>query len=213
LSHTPVPAPEATTSAQRRPLFRLQLNTLWVLEQGDGEPQLGLAPGLQTRQATPSDAEALELASRVSASTIRERLDRGCIGFLAELDGQIVAYCWVSFGAEEIGELECVIRLRPREAYVWDCATLPQHRGHGYYPWLLRHIVGALYDVGVRRIWIGSLLANRASQRGFAKSGFTEVATVVYARLLGLRFLRLVPAPGVAARLLAAAYDVLCPQF
>ncbi len=126
---------------------------------------------------------------------------RRCFG--ACVNGRVAAYGWVSLSAECIGEQERMIELGPREAYVWDCATLKDYRRLGLYAALLSHIVAILRTEGVRRIWIGSSVDNRPSRRGFVKAGFRPALTVVYGRAGSLRFLLSYGAGSAPAQLVA----------
>ena len=72
------------------------------------------------------------------------------------VDGVLATYGWVTFDQELIGELRMHIRLLPGEAYIWDCATLPEYRGLRLYPSLLWYIIGELRAQGLKRIWIGA---------------------------------------------------------
>jgi ribosomal protein S18 acetylase RimI-like enzyme len=58
--------------------------------------------------------------------------------------GKFAAYGWVSFNEEFIGELNLRIRLLGGEAYIWDCATLPEFRQKHLYSALLAYMVGEL---------------------------------------------------------------------
>lgn len=101
--------------------------------------------------------------------------------------GKFVAYGWVSFNEEFIGELNLRIRLLSGEAYIWDCATLPEFRQKHLYSALLAYIVGELRAEKFQRVWIGADLDNTVSQRGIARAGFTHVADLIIARVLALR--------------------------
>lgn len=126
-------------------------------------------------------AEAMELADPHQA---QQRFAEGSRCFVARIEGAIAAYGWVSQGAAEIGELECTLRLRPDEAYIWDCATLTPFRRQGLYSALLAATARTLREEGIRRIWIGAAARNRPSLRGFATAGFQPVANVLHVRLL-----------------------------
>lgn len=101
--------------------------------------------------------------------------------------GKFVAYGWVSFNEEFIGELNLRIRLLSGEAYIWDCATLPEFRQKHLYSALLAYIVAELRTEKFRRVWIGADLDNTVSQRGIARAGFMHVADLIIARVLALR--------------------------
>jgi GNAT superfamily N-acetyltransferase len=151
-----------------------------------------LLPGVAARfaEAGPESVEPLARAMELrETSTIARRFETGRRCFVGRLSSEIVTYGWVSQCDESVGELERVYRMRPGEAYIWDCATLPGHRGEGLYGALLSHLTLTLDGEGVQRAWIGANLENQPSLRAFARVGFKPVVRVVYVRLLRLRCL------------------------
>jgi GNAT superfamily N-acetyltransferase len=85
-------------------------------------------------------------------------------------DGSIAGYGWLSTGPEWIGELQLDIRPGPGEGYVWDCATLPEHRRKGIFKALLSGISNLVNVTGLRRLWIGSVAI--PAERSVGPSGF-----------------------------------------
>jgi GNAT superfamily N-acetyltransferase len=138
-----------------------------------------LTPDLGPALASSTDS--------ISLNEIISRLESGRQCYAARVDGQIVAYGWVSFEHEDIGELNLRIKLVPGEAYIWDCATVPAFRGNLLYSALLVYILGNLRTQRICRAWIGADLDNIASQKGIARAGFHHVADLVIARVLAMR--------------------------
>jgi ribosomal protein S18 acetylase RimI-like enzyme len=139
------------------------------------------------------------------SATLLERFagDRRC--FVA-WDGQrVAAYGWASQGQESVGELERWFRMQPGEAYIWDCATLPDYRGQGVYSALLSYMQAELRGAGVGRIWIGASLDNQPSLKGFLNAGFRPAIELTYLRVLVLRCGWMRRSPGAPASLAAAA--------
>ncbi len=170
----------------------------WVFERGllYGLDAEGALPTIQPRlparfcEIGPESVEALTIAMGPrDARDIPSRLARRRRCFATWVGNQIASYGWVSQTDECIGEQERGIALQPHEAYIWDCATLPQFRNQGLYSALLSHIAAALKEEGVRRVWIGSSSRNRASLRGFVSAGFQPALALIYCRCFGLRLL------------------------
>jgi len=158
--------------------------TLWSIDPAEPPSAHSAAesPALWA-EATAARTPELSVAMGCSPLQVEERLQRGTRCFTASMDGDLAAYGWVSHGSELIGELERQIHLGPREAYIWDCLTLPKHRGRGLYTGLLHVMVATLSQEGFGRIWIGAALSNRPSIRGFEKAGFRPALGVVYLRV------------------------------
>jgi GNAT superfamily N-acetyltransferase len=178
-------------------LVAYERGTMWAISPtraplATGAPLVAATFGEPAREQANEVAGAMGLAD---ARAVTDRLDIGRRCFVACVGGSIAAYGWVSRGEERIGELERPFHMAADEAYIWDCATLPPHRRKGLYGALLSHMVAALRDGGVERIWIGASLRNRPSVRGFESAGFQPVITLTYLRLLGLRHVWIRDAP------------------
>ncbi len=188
---------------------------LYAIELGE-VPLVPVSPRLLAHFKEVSRESAEQLAAAMGLADARPVLTRLATGrrcFGAWIGGGIAAYGWVSHTAECIGEQEREIRMPPRVAYIWDCATLPEYRGQRLYSALLSHMVAALGEEGVRRVWIGTALGNKPSLRGFVNAGFRPVLTLVYARLSGVHFLLETGDPAAARPLIAAARRAVASSY
>jgi ribosomal protein S18 acetylase RimI-like enzyme len=191
--------------------WTFERGSLWLLD---------LAPEQQPTPINPSIPAVLTEVSRESADQLvqamgliekKQVLQRLAAGrcFTAWVEGSIAAYCWVSTTHECIGELEHEIHLPPGEAYIWDCATLPNFRGKHLYGALLSYIIGQLRCEGVRRIWIGASLDNQPSLRAFAHAGFQPVVNAWYMRLFNLACLMMIKSPAVPKSMIPTLHQML----
>ena len=156
--------------------------TLFVrhLHPGLDVPRL---PGLTLRAATLADAVRLSQAMHDSGDypddVVMARLPDGRFPYIIEADdggdGAIVCYGWVALSGEHTGDIGLTFRLKDGDAYIYDCATRPDHRGHGYYPALLQLMASELGRGGWQRVWIGTAPGNLVSQRGILRASFTKV--------------------------------------
>lgn len=158
--------------------------TLWERGlTGDRVDPVSAAVPVRWEEPGTDRAEELALAMGLGdPGAVLKRMAGGRRAFTGRVDGSIACYGWVSAGSECIGELERAIRLPPREAYVWDCLTLPAYRRLGLYTSLLTQIARTMQAEGFGRLWIGSSLRNRPSIRGFESAGFRPVLQVAYGR-------------------------------
>ena len=194
--------------------------TIWVLNLNEPTPLVKpLIDATFCRVSTESISE-LAVAMGSDASEILKRFESGRRCYAVQVDanpvpnvgeiqrnerGKLVAYGWVSFNEEFIGELNLRLRLLSGEAYIWDCATLPEFRQKHLYSALLAYIVGELRAEKFRRVWIGADLDNTVSQRGIARAGFTHVADLIIARVLALRQIWVQGLPDISEDLVAEA--------
>ncbi len=125
-------------------------------------------------------------AMGVPEAVVRSRMT-GSRCYVGRVADRVAAYGWVSYDETPIEEIEATISLGQSEAYIWDCATLPEYRGQGYYTGLLRFILADLSSAGMQRAWIAHLSNNTPSRRGTQEAGFQPVLNIWYMRLLGLR--------------------------
>ncbi len=155
----------------------------WLLKQGEREEAstasaFSLTPGVPVtfQRVGPAAMRLLAQAMDiVDLAQIMRRFERGKWCYAGLLADTIVTYGWVTFDEEDIGELGLKARLRPGEAYIWDCATLPAYRGQRLYPALLAYILRALAAEGVHHVWLGTDADNIPSQKGVALVGFRPV--------------------------------------
>ena len=192
--------------------------TLWERELTGGHiPAAAPAVAVRWEETGPASGEELASAMRLPGSgEVLRRMAGGARAFAGRVgppEGPIVCYGWVSAGSgcspPYIGELERAFRLRPGEAYVWDCGTAPEHRRLGLYTALLTHIARTLQAEGFARIWIGSALQNRPSIRGFQAAGFRPVLRAAYLRAGALTLFATRPFPRVPHDRAAAARAAL----
>ena len=172
------------------------------------------APAPLSRFGWIESEQAGELARAIGGAAlpvVASRLAAGRRCCAAWADGQLAAWGWVSFGTEHVGELGLQVRLRPDEAYIWDCATGPTFRRRGLYTALLAHMAHALLDEGMAVIWIGADYNNAPSQAGIRGAGFSAVADLVAAAPRAGEHRRrtwMVARPGIGPDLLADARRV-----
>ena len=164
-------------------------------------------PGVRIEEAGPRTAAEIAAAMGAEGDLVPARLARGCrcLAVWAP-SGEIAGYGWLSSGPEWIGELGLEIRPAPREAYVWNCVTLPAHRRRGLFRTLLQAVVEGARREGLRRLWIGTV--DGVGESAVARAGFTRVLSIDAFELarLGWLYLRAVPDAdtGVVASALAA---------
>ncbi len=165
------------------------LGTLWVLNL-DGLSLVGPVPRVAVSYQRVGPEAAPSLAQAMGFDNPAEVLQRFAAGrrcYTGNIEGVLATYGWVTFDEELIGELGLRIRLAPGEAYIWDCATLPEYRGLRLYPALLGYIVNDLRAGGLRRLWIGADADNLPSQTGIVLCGFQPIADMVQDRALAIR--------------------------
>jgi GNAT superfamily N-acetyltransferase len=134
---------------------------------------------------------------------------RGCRCFAVFIDGAVAGYGWLSMGPEWIGELQLEITPNPREGYIWDCATLVEHRRKGIFHSLLVGISDVARREGLKRLWIGTIAV--PAEKVLEPSGFRPALRFIVRRVGGWQVLRVVTASS-DRKLVAAARAALEPR-
>jgi len=107
----------------------------------------------------------MEAAMGNEADLVAPRFARGCRCFAVIVDDGVAGYGWLSTGPEWIGELQLEIHPRSGEGYLWNCATILEHRRTGIFRSLLVGIAEIARRDGLQRLWIGSLLQDGSVRR------------------------------------------------
>lgn len=201
-------APFPGVDAKAPPPFRVA--RLWVWEAQPAPGTAGVEGSPVCRWARPEDAPALARAMGLTPSLVCRRLE-WCRAYLGLCGGEVVCYGWVSFAETPLGEVNAVFHPPPGEAYIWDCATLPAHRGRGLFTLLLRSVLADLALEGVPRAWMANRHSNTPARRAAARAGFQPVLSLLYLRLLCLQRWLPQPFPGAPSQSVAAALRVIRP--
>jgi GNAT superfamily N-acetyltransferase len=124
---------------------------------------------------------------------VASRLARGCLCFAVFIEGALAGYGWLSRGPEWIGEAELEIKPREREAYIWNCLTLPEHRRRGVFRSLVFGISHAARRLGAQRLWIGSV--DIPAEKALEPLGFQPAIHASSLSLAGIHLTRVAPGP------------------
>ena|SRR5579859_1127723 len=201
--------------AQHSEIDEQHIGTFWMLKLDRPLPD-SLAndfnariPATFKRIGQEAGEELVQLMELDEPAVILQRFAMGRHCYAARVAEQLVAYCWVTFDEECIGELGLSIRLKAGEAYIWDCATAPAYRGQRLYPALLKYILNALHAEGLHRVWIGTNSDNLASQIGVAAAGFQPAVDFLIGNASTKPTIRLRGHTGISAQDLQDVYHAL----
>ncbi len=176
---------------------------------GAGAPADGAAGwgGPVVHEVTGESAADVAAVMGPDGDLVAPRLARGARCFAARLGREVVAFGWLSTDSEWIGEVELEISPGPDEAYIWNCATHPDHRRKGFFRAIVNGIAAQARTEGKKRLWIGSL--DIPAAKAVAQNGFVPAIHFTSVWMYGMRWLRVRPAAGVDLSLELAAREVL----
>lgn len=142
---------------------------------------------LVIRPLIESDVPAVKrLKEERNGARFYRRMREGKTGFVAEHNGRIMHYSWVSLHDEYESWSGRWVRLEKNEAYIYDGFTAPDARGRGIYPAVLRGIEKTLHEKGIRKLWIIIGRHNTSSLRAAERAGFVPVKLFMNVRILGM---------------------------
>ena len=141
------------------------------------------------------------------ADLVAARFARGCRCFAVISDGAIAGYGWLSTGPEWIGELQLEIRPGVGEGYIWNCATVREHRRRGIFRALLVGISQIAFREGIRRLWIGSV--DIPAERAVEPSGFQAALHFATLSLAGLHCMNVTPSAKANPKLISSGREAL----
>lgn len=109
------------------------------------------------------------------------KLRRGERGYFAERSGTIVGSIWATVNSgSRARAARGSMRLRPGDALIHDIVTAQAHRGTGIAPFMVSHLVRALFsELGAAKVLIDVNVRNRASLRVMQKLGIQPAETAV----------------------------------
>ena len=107
--------------------------------------------------------------------TLRARLRAGNKCFVARIDGNIVGFNWLAFGA--VRDEYYAIRLEARDAYCMDARTEEAYRGHAIHTELLYRMLAHARDMGFRHAYTRVSAMNISSWKTHLRLGWQEIGT------------------------------------
>lgn len=153
-------------------------------------PSRALEPVRPAWITDPSDPATGELTALGQPfELVRARLAAGGRAATARDAGGLMAYAWV-FMDGDYDEEGILFRIRRNEAWVYDGATHPDHRGRRIYPRLVLGIAEDLAAEGRTRILSTIDVRNRSSLRSSAARGARPRGSVLMVRLFGRSVMR-----------------------
>jgi len=116
-----------------------------------------------------------------------ERLKANHLCFIAEKNGDIVNYKWVSFNETYVSVLERKIRVTSDSAYLYDAYTVPECRGMGISSTVSARIFRYLFQNGIKKSYYVISQKNFPSLRDAEKIGSRNMGEVTLTRLFKSR--------------------------
>ena len=185
-------------SAKRRLAYALgswQITNLYVMQLTYAEMSDLRTPGVEVlvREITEKDNSALDAVARFGFYGSRDFLEKclrnGQHCYVAEVQGKPVCYNWRATDKYYDFVLKRCFRLSPHEDYLLGAYTVPEFRGMGILPYLIKtsseqkmRNSSALKAIGFMRV------NNKAMERSLMKLGWIRVGRVGFIECFGIRW-------------------------
>ncbi len=183
----------AAKRAFRAVIFRKDVLLVFALSRGLGDARNGSLGSqhdlrwLDARLLRSCQEQRPEYFSRRTDAD--QRLAQGERCYALFVEGRLVTVGWVGLrsaieAAPEVGS-RFSVTLGERVPVIYDCWTVPESRGRGYYSRVLESVAVGLLDQ-YEQVWIYCLEANSASARGIQNAGFRPRLTHIRRRFFGI---------------------------
>lgn len=117
----------------------------------------------------------------------RKRFKKDRICFIA-LDQEKIAYFgWISFDDEYESIFQIRVKVNHKEAYWFDCHTMPQYRYNGLHSAITAKALIYLKDKGFKKVLTHVMKDNIYSRKAFEKLGFKEKRMVTLIKLFNFK--------------------------
>ena len=163
-------------SILRGPFHTVKLSRFFTRDLDEDHGQLELLPEVEIKSVGEDDGDIIagiaRLKNHCDERIIRERLSRGHRCLAAVVAGRPVAFIWIDTEAYHLDGDGPEGKLKPGEAFIYDCLTGGSWRGMGIYPLLLNRAAAELAGEGLRSVSMLINTVNLPAVRAAEKAGF-----------------------------------------
>lgn len=149
---------------------------------------------LLVRQASRADIAAICAVDGAPEDLVRQRLDRGDLCYVGQLEGRVLCHAWFHRGPspfEEDRPLYADWMLPPGTYWSFDAAANAESRASGVFVKVFQTALGALFrEHGADRVQCYVRLANEQSLALHDRLGFSRVGVMTAVALPGIKWLR-----------------------
>ena len=171
-----------------RSLFRSEKNIVYAFDPSQvASEQIEPVVPITIRKAELGDLEIVEHDLKPIPWEFQVHRFDGVKDFFTAVDNKKIRHIsWIYYQDDP----NRFIRLGSKDAEIKYCLTLPEHRGKGIYPAVLREVIGYLKEKGFMRVFITVQEDNIPSIRGIEKAGFKCVGRVRLLKIMGVQVSR-----------------------
>lgn len=142
--------------------------------------------GATFRKLTDDELQAFQNLAKEIRDPVETFRPAGYNGAYAVFcEGKLAHVAWLVPAEEDEKRSARLVKLRPGEAEIAYCVTLPQFRGLGIYPFAIQNLFQVCRELRIQEVFMRTRVRNEASQRGILKAGLSRRR----GRIIRLKFL------------------------
>ena len=161
---------------------------LQLYERALRDPVPVVRPTVLVRTAVCREPSAI---GQLDIARIGERLARGDTLFAAFHGETLAGYLFAATDECVVSEIDDVLRVAPKEVYLYDACTTPVFRGRRIYPFLLTRAQEYFRRESYEYAMIFTDRRNRKSQKGIVQTGFRRYGHIAFWNIFGWRHWRM----------------------
>ena len=171
----------------------------WLFKFNRGMILSSPSPRLPTRenprftfgQATPDDFDEISDFSGVPRAALQQRVANGDWGYVtrdSENKNRIVSVQWIHTGPCFVRGYGLLLDIPETSAYIYGALSAPEVRLLGVFNSAFQRVCHILKDEGIDTI-VGLVeFFNKSAYNYHLRSNFTDIATVTYVSIFGIKF-------------------------
>jgi ribosomal protein S18 acetylase RimI-like enzyme len=141
------------------------------------------------RAAVEDDIEKFKgIVNERKIELFRERFKKDRICFIALDKIKIAYFGWISFEDEYETNCQIRVKVKDKEAYWFDCYTVPEYRHNGLHSAITIKALLYLKGEGCKKVLTLVLNNNTYSRKAFRKVGFKEKKIVTLIKIFNLKY-------------------------
>lgn len=140
------------------------------------------------RTAVEDDLDKFKgIVSERKIKLFRERFKKNRMCFIALHQENIAYFGWISFDDEYETIFQIMVRVKDKEAYWFDCHTIPEYRRYGLHSAITTKALIYLKDKGIKKVLTHVMKNNIYSRKAFRKVGFKEKRMVTLIKIFNFK--------------------------
>lgn len=130
-----------------------------------------------------------EISDKFKNSNInmKETFGTADICVIAEINGILTHWGWVTFNEAYLMEIEKRVRVDSKSAYLYGVYTIPDYRRLGIYSKVMEKLCNYLQKRGFEKVYLCIVYDNIPSLRAAYKAGYQKIGSISFTKIYRLK--------------------------